>query len=201
MKIGIISPAALVDKGATHSSLSGAQYLEMGQPPFTALCKGTVWAATGGDMWPIGFLECSVKIQEQVYQHEFIVCQNMVSAVILGIEFLRKFDTRISWGDQGQIKLKDCTNDLIHSVSEVVLYSVSLTKDVTVPPRRVTSVVTFTDLPEPETKIMYKMITADNPPDPGGSAITLPSMLCHHGRGKAEMCLNRGKPRAGKAHP
>ena len=50
MEIGITSPAALVDTGATRSCLSGAQYREMGQPPFTALCKGTVRAATGGDM-------------------------------------------------------------------------------------------------------------------------------------------------------
>ena len=177
VEIVITSPAALVDTGATRSYLSGAQYLEMGQPLFTALCKGTVRATTGGDMRPLGFLECSVKIQEQVYQHEFIVCQNMVSAVILGIDFLRKFDIRISWGDQGQIKLKEGTNNLIHSVSEAVHYPVSLSKNVTVPPRTVASVVTLTDLPEPETKIMYKMITADNPPDPGGSAITYP--LCY----------------------
>ena len=176
VEIGITSPAALVDTGATRSCLSGAQYLEMGQPPFTALCKGTVRAATGGDMQPLGFLECSVKIQERVYQHEFIVCQNMVSAVILGIDFLRKFDIRISWGDQGRIKLKEGTNNLIHSVSETVHYPLSLSKNVTVPPRTVANVVALTDLPEPETKIMYK-ITADNPPDPGGSAITYP--LCY----------------------
>ena len=121
VEIGITSPAALVDTGATRSCLSGAQYREMGQPPFTVLCKGTVRAATGGDMRPLGFLECSIKIQERVYQHEFIVCQNMVSAVILGIDFLRKFDIRISWGDQGRIKLKEGTHDLIHSVSEAVV--------------------------------------------------------------------------------
>ena len=50
VEIGITSPAALVDTGATCSCLSGAQYQEMGQPLFTALCKGTVWATTGGDM-------------------------------------------------------------------------------------------------------------------------------------------------------
>ena len=50
VEIGITSPAALVDTGATCSCLSGDQYLEMGQPPFTALCKGTVRATTGGDM-------------------------------------------------------------------------------------------------------------------------------------------------------
>ena len=61
MEIGITSPAALVDTGAMRSCLSGAQYLEMGQPLFTALCKGTVWAATGGDMRPLGFLKWSVK--------------------------------------------------------------------------------------------------------------------------------------------
>ena len=42
VEIGITSPAALVDTGTTRSCLSGAQYKEMGQPPFTALCKGTV---------------------------------------------------------------------------------------------------------------------------------------------------------------
>ena len=101
----------------------------------------------------------------------------MVSVVILGIDFLRKFDIRISFGDQGQIKLKEGTDDLIHSVSEVVHYPVSLSRNVTVPPRTVASVVTLTDPPKPETKIMYKMITTDNPPDPGGSAITYP--LCY----------------------
>ena len=112
-----------------------------------------------------------------MYQHEFIVCQNVVSAVILGIDFLRKFNIRISWGDQGRIKLKEGTHNLIHSVSETVHYPVSLSKDVTVPPRTVASVVTLTDLLEPETKIMYKMITADNPPDPGENVITYP--LCY----------------------
>ena len=101
----------------------------------------------------------------------------MVSAVILGIDFLRKFDIRISWEDQGRIKLKEGTNDLINSVSEAVHYPVSLSKNVTVPPRTVASVVPLTDLPEPETKIMYKMITAKDPPDLGGSAITYP--LCY----------------------
>ena len=149
----------------------------MGQPPFTALCKGTVRAATGGDWQPLGFLECSVKIQEQIYQHKFIVCQSMVSAVILRIDFLKKFDIRISWGDQGQIKLKEGTDNLIHSVSEVVHYPVSLSKNVTVPPRTVASVVTLIDLSKSETKIMYKMLTADDPPDPRGSVITYP--LCY----------------------
>ena len=50
VEIGITSPAALVDTGASHSWLSGAQYKEMGQPQFTALCKGTVRATTRGDM-------------------------------------------------------------------------------------------------------------------------------------------------------
>ena len=73
--------------------------------------------------------------------------------------------------------MKEGTNDLIHSISEDVHYPVSLSKDVTVPPRTVASVVTLTDLPEPETKIMYKMITADDSPDSGGSAFTHP--LCY----------------------
>ena len=91
--------------------------------------------------------------------------------------FLRKFDRMISWGDQGRIKLKEGTHNLIHSVSEAVNYPVSMSKDVTVPPRTVASVVTLTDLPEHETKITYKMITADDLPDAGGNAITYP--LCY----------------------
>ena len=112
----------------------------------------------------------------------------MVSAVILGIDFLRKFDIRISWGDQGRIKLKEGTHDLIHSVSETIHYPVSLSKDVTVPPRMVASVVTLTDLPEPEMKIMYKMITADDPPDPGGNTVTYPLCYATMVRGK-QKCI------------
>ena len=124
----------------------------------------------------------------------------MVSAVILGIDFLRKFDITISWGDQGQIKLREGMDNLIHSVSEAVQYPVSLSKNVTVPPRTVASVVTLTDLPEPETKIMYKMITADDPPRPWRECYHIPSMLCHHGRGKTEMHPDRGKPGARRDH-
>ena len=125
----------------------------------------------------------------------------MVLTVILGIDFLRKFDIRISWGDQGRIKLKEGTHNLIHFVSEAVHYPVSLSKDVTDPPRTVASVVRLTDLPEPGTKIMYKMITADVPPDPGGNVITYPLCNATMVGGKAQMHPNHGKSRAGKAHP
>ena len=73
--------------------------------------------------------------------------------------------------------MKEGTHNLIHSVSEAVRYPVILSKDVTVPLRMVASVVILTDLPKPETKIMYKMITADDPPDPRGNAIIYP--LCY----------------------
>ena len=92
--------------------------------------------------------------------------------------------------------MKEGTNDLIHSVSEAVQYPVSLSKNVTVPPRTVASVVTLTDLPEPETKIMYKMITADNPPDPGWSAITYPLCYVNMVGGKqkcAQIVVNLGQ--------
>ena len=127
----------------------------------------------------------------------------MVSTVILGIDFLRKFDIRISWGDQGRIKLKEGTHDLIHSVLEAVHYPVSLSKDVTVPPRTVASVVTLTDLPEPETKIMYKMITADDQPDPGGNAITYPLCYATMVRGKqkcAQIVVNLGQEKLTLKH-
>ena len=114
----------------------------------------------------------------------------MVSAVILGIDFLRMFDIRISWEDQGRIKLKEGMHNLIHSVSEMIHYPASLSKDVTVPPRMVASVVTLTDLPEPGTKIMYKMITADDNPHSGGNAVTYPLCYTTMVGGKAEMCPN-----------
>ena len=118
--------------------------------------------------------EMLVQIQTRTYQHEFVVCQNMISAVILGIDFLRKFDISISWAEQGKIKLKEGTNDLIYSILDAIHYPVSVSKNITISPRSVASVVTITDLPEPETKIMYIMITADDPPDSGGDAITYP---------------------------
>ena len=99
--------------------------------------------------------------------------------------------------------MKEGTHDLIHSVSEAVHYPVSLSKDVTVPPRTVASVVTLTDLPEPETKIMYKMITADDPPDPGGNAITYPQCYAPMVGGKqkcAQIMVNLGQEKLTLKH-
>ena len=103
---------------------------------------------------------------------------DMILAVILGIEFLRKFDI-VSWGEQGRIKLKEDNDDLIHSrsISDSIHYPVSISRNVTIPPRLVASIVTLTNLLEPGTKIMYKMITADDPSDLGGDAIAYP--LCY----------------------
>ena len=47
-------------------------------------------------------------------------CVKTISAVILGVDFLRKFDISISWGEQVKIKIKEGTNKLIHSISDSV---------------------------------------------------------------------------------
>ena len=120
------TPSALVDTGATRSCLSGAQYRDMGEPSFTALCRGTVRAATGGDMGPLGFLTCQLKINHQVYEHEFVVCKHLITPVILGIDFLRKFNINISWGEEGRIQLKTGTQDLVHSIQDNIQYPVSI---------------------------------------------------------------------------
>ena len=120
------TPSALVDTGATRSCLSGVQYNNMGAPAFTTLCWGTVRAATGTDMGPLGFLHCKVKINGRLYEHEFIVYQHLITPVILGIDFLRKFDINISWGDQGRIQLKEGAEELVHSIQDNVQYPVSL---------------------------------------------------------------------------
>ena len=58
-------------------------------------------------MGPLELLECRVIIKTREYKHDFIVFQHMITPIILGIDFLRKYDIRISWGEQGRIKLRD----------------------------------------------------------------------------------------------
>ena len=162
VEINQTTPFALVDTGAMRSCLSGVQYQNMGEPSFTALCRGTVRAATGGDMGPLGFLTCKLKINDKVYEHEFVVCKHLITPVILGIDFLRKFNINISWGEEGQIQLKTGTQDLVYSIQDNIQYPVSLPRTVSIPPRSVVSVKAVADLPTPRAKIMYKATVAEN---------------------------------------
>ena len=161
IEIDQTTPSALVDTGATRSCLSGIQYQNMGEPSFTALCRGTVRAATGGDMGLLGFLTCKLKINDKVYEHEFVVCKHLITPVILGIDFLRKFNINISWGEEGQIQLKMGTQDLVYSIQDNIQYPISLPKNLTILPRSVVSVKAVTDLPTPRAKIMYKATVAE----------------------------------------
>ena len=107
-------------------------------------------------MGPLGFLTCKLKINHKVYEHEFVVCKHLITPVILGIDFLRKFNINISWGEEGRIQLKTGTQDLVYSIQDNIQYPVSI------PPRSVVSVKAVADLPTPRAKIMYKATAAEN---------------------------------------
>ena len=109
-------------------------------------------------MGPLGFLTCKLKINDKVYEHEFVVCEHLITPVILGIDFLRKFNINISWGEEGRIQLKTGTQDLVYSIRDNIQYLVSLPRTLTIPPRSVVSVKAVADLPTPRAKIMYKAV-------------------------------------------
>ena len=112
-------------------------------------------------MGPLGFLTCKIQINDKVYEHEFVVCKYLITPVILGIDFLRKYNISISWGEEGKIQLKDGTQELVHSIQDNIQYPISLPRNLTIPPRSVVSMKAITDLPSPKTKIMYKAVVAE----------------------------------------
>ena len=145
-------------------------------------------------MGRLGFLNSKFKINGKAYEHQFVVCQHLITPVILGIDFMRKFDINISWGVQGRIQLKGGSEELVHSIQDNIQYPVSLPKNLTIPPRSVVSVRGVTDLPILSAKIMYKAMVADA----FSGELHDQVMLLHDGGGNAKLHPDHNKSRGGK---
>ena len=62
-------------------------------------------SATGTSMEAWGLTSCLVCIGCKVYAQSFIVCNKMMTNVIVGRDFLSTYKLSITWGDEGTMEV------------------------------------------------------------------------------------------------
>ena len=78
-----------------------------------------VTSATGNNMEPLGFTSISVQLGEYSFEHDFIVCQNLMQPLILGLDALSKHRLGINWTLDGKMYLNCGNREMVNSISEV----------------------------------------------------------------------------------
>ena len=62
-------------------------------------------SATGTSMEAWGLTSCLVHIGRKMYAQSFIVCNKMMTNVIVGRDFLSTYKLSITWGDEGTMEV------------------------------------------------------------------------------------------------
>ena len=62
-------------------------------------------SATGTSMEAWGLTSCLVRIGHKVYAQSFIVCNKMMTNVIVGRDFLSTYKLNITWGVEGTMEV------------------------------------------------------------------------------------------------
>ena len=98
MGIGKTKKTGLFDSGATHSCMSYSCFTAtIPQNPLCQTSHISVKNASGQSMGPIGICRAKIILGPKSFTHDFIVCQDLTSSLILGLDFASKFKIGTDW--------------------------------------------------------------------------------------------------------
>ena len=136
--------------------MSSAQYKLIGSPPLEPLPPGArLRSATGTSMEAWGLTSCLVRIGRKVYAQSFIVCNKMMTNVIVGRDFLSTYKLSITWGDEGTMEVMEGQEPVIRT-GEVHQYPAYVGGWAKVPPRTVAAIPAIANLPPFGRKTLFR---------------------------------------------
>ena len=110
MGIGKTKKTGLFDSRATHSCMSYSCFTAM--IPQNPLCQ-TSLDVSGQSMGPVGICRAKIILGPKLFTHDFTVCQDLTSSLILGLDFASKFKIGTDWTSDGCMYLHQGQKKLI----------------------------------------------------------------------------------------
>ena len=154
-KIGSHKYKGLVDTGASRSCISERTYHNLDLPQSVELCEVQVSSATGTPIEVVGTVECRITLGNNHYLHNFIICRNIKRAMIIGLDFLKRFRIQTGWTEGGEFQIVSPMNETVEAIK---VYhrcpTVRLKYPMTLAPRSLTIVKGTTTL-GPKNKSKY----------------------------------------------
>ena len=127
-------------------------------PPLEPLPPGAhLRSATGTSMEAWGLTSCLVRIGHKMYAQSFIVCNKMMTNVIVGRDFLSTYKLNITWGDEGTMEVLEGQEPVI-KMGEVHQYPAYVGGRAQVPLRTVAAVPVFVNLPPFGRKTLFRFV-------------------------------------------
>ena len=104
-----------------------------------------------------GLTSCLVRIGRKMYAQSFIVCNKMMTNVIVGRDFLSTYKLSITWGDEGTMEVLEGQEPVVQT-GEVHQYPAYVGGRERVPPRTVATVPTLVNLPPFGRKTLFRFV-------------------------------------------
>ena len=114
-------------------------------------------SATGTSIEAWGLTSCLVRIGHKVYAQSFIVCNKMITNVIVGRDFLSTYKLNITWGDERTMEVLEGQDSVIQT-GEVHQYPAYVGGQARVPSRTVAAVPVLVNLPPFGRKTLFRFI-------------------------------------------
>ena len=127
----------LIDTGATRSCISEAYFKTLPQQNLKGLHRVAVRSASGSSLAPVGFITCNITLGNKTFQHNFVVCKQLMRPLILGREFRFENELKVYYSKTGECRLDYKQEELIATVEVQHELTLSLQSRVYVPGRMV----------------------------------------------------------------
>ena len=156
--------------------MSVEQYEGIGAPPpLEPLPSGAqLRSATGTSMEARGLATCHVQIGHRIYVQRFIICNKMMTHVIIGRDLLSTYKLNIIWGDEGTMEVLEEGWQVARTVGGVCHHPAITVKRTQVPPRTVASIPVMTNLPPFGEKTLFHFTPLKDSLDLGENALIYP---------------------------
>ena len=135
--------------------MSEESYNLYGTPPLQSLCNFSVKSASGGNLQPMGKIECTFTLGEREYTQPFIVCRKLTRSIILGRDFLRGHRLHVGWSKQRRFQVKSGKQVLVEAITAEENPVVMLKRNITVPSKTLVVVEMQTTVPNLESATFY----------------------------------------------
>ena len=108
----------LIDTGATRSCISEHFYNTLGNTELQEICGLRIVCASGKAIEIMGLTTLQFEINGKTFVHNFIVCSNIRTPFILGLDFMRRYKIGTTWSEEGKFSLQHENQILIQSIKE-----------------------------------------------------------------------------------
>ena len=112
-KVGSTLCNALINTSATRSCMSESYYRTLRLSDICSLSNTHVRSATGTNLSPLGFINCTFELGKTAFTNDFIVCQNLTRPLILGRDFFYKNCVTVRYSENGKSILNCQQEELI----------------------------------------------------------------------------------------